>query len=68
MDYWKHTVDLLGLSTEDKPTENIVDGSTYYCVDTVELYVYYKGNWYLQEKTEETDATDDTDDTDETQS
>lgn len=53
MDYWKHTIDFLGLSTEEKPTENIVDGSTFYAVDTVELYVYYKGTWYLQEKTEE---------------
>lgn len=39
--------DYLGLSTEEKPTE-IVDGSTYYEVDTGAFYLAYKGTWYLQ--------------------
>ena len=41
-------LDIVGLSTEDKPTTGIEDGTTYYTVDTQELYIYYKGNWYKQ--------------------
>lgn len=39
--------DYLGLSTDSKPT-NVVDGSTFYEVDTSTLYVYYKTEWYEQ--------------------
>lgn len=42
-------LDIVGLSTEDKPTTGIEDGTTYYTVDTQELYIYYKGTWYNQE-------------------
>lgn len=42
--------DFIGLSTDTKPTpatsENVVDGSTFYCSDTSKLYVFFKGSWY----------------------
>lgn len=42
-----------GLSTDEKPMpsqiNNISKGSTFYCVDTSELYVF-DGKWYLQKK------------------
>lgn len=41
-------LDIVGLSTEEKPTENLQDGTTYYTVDTQEFYIYYKGTWYKQ--------------------
>lgn len=44
----KFRIDIVGLSTEDKPTAGIQNGTTYYTVDTQELYIYYKGNWYKQ--------------------
>ena len=44
----KFRIDIVGLSTEDKPTEGINNGTTYYTVDTQELYIYYKGQWYKQ--------------------
>lgn len=40
--------DFLGLSSEEKPTQ-VVDGSTYYEVDTTNFYIYYKGTWYKQD-------------------
>lgn len=48
-------VDTLKLSTEDLPIAE-ADGTTCYEVDTMKLYIYYKGKWYLQEEvsTEET--------------
>lgn len=47
-------VDTLKLSTEDMPIAE-ADGTTCYEVDTMKFYVYYKGEWYLQEEsTEET--------------
>ena len=48
-------VDTLKLSTEDLPVAE-ADGTTCYEVDTMKLYIYYKGEWYLQEEvtTEET--------------
>ena len=48
-------VDTLKLSTEDLPVAE-ADGTTCYEVDTMKLYIYYKGKWYLQEEvtTEET--------------
>lgn len=49
-----YKADLIGLSTESKPT-NQIDGTTFYEVDTMVLYIYYKGTWYKQEEsTEET--------------
>lgn len=45
--------DLVGLSTEEKKT-NVKDGSTFFEVDTSNLYVFYKGTWYLQGEQEET--------------
>lgn len=48
MEYWKHAVDYLRLSTEEKPTENLVDGTTLYEVDTGVFYIYYQGQWYEQ--------------------
>ena len=38
----------IGLSTEDKPTsgEKVVDGSTFFEVDTSKVYVWYKDQWY----------------------
>lgn len=42
--------DFLGLSSEDKPTpatsNKVVDGSTFYEVDTSKLYFWTKDNWY----------------------
>lgn len=45
----KFRLDIVGLSTEEKPTAGVEDGTTYYTVDTQELYIYYKGTWYNQE-------------------
>lgn len=53
--------DLLGLSSEWSEAipevmpdgTPVQDGSTAYEVDTMNLYVFYKGTWYLQ-STEET--------------
>ena len=47
-----YRVDLVGLSSESKPTAQI-NGTTYYEVDTMKFYIWYKGQWYLQEETEE---------------
>ena len=44
----KYRLDFVGLSTDTKPTVQVENGSTYYTVDTQELYVYYAGEWYLQ--------------------
>ena len=43
-----YRIDIVGLSTDTKPTAQVENGSTYYTVDTQELYVYYAGEWYLQ--------------------
>lgn len=42
-------VDTLKLSTEDLPIAE-ADGTTCYEVDTMKLYIYYKGEWYPQEE------------------
>lgn len=42
-------VDTLKLSTEDLPVAE-ADGTTCYEVDTMKLYIYYKGQWYPQEE------------------
>lgn len=49
-------VDTLKLSTEDLPMAE-ADGTTCYEVDTMKLYIYYKGEWYLQEEVTETNNT-----------
>ena len=38
--------DYIGLSSDEKPTDNVEDGSTLYCVDTKEMFMFYKGTWY----------------------
>lgn len=47
MEINRFRVDLLGLSSEDKP-KSAVDGTTFYEVDTTDLYIFYKGEWYKQ--------------------
>ena len=42
-------LDIVILSTEEKPTENLKNGSTLYEVDTAKLYVWYEGSWYDEE-------------------
>lgn len=54
-EYQKTRTDLLGLSTEEKPTadnEYVVDGTTFYEVDTGDLYIFYDGTWYNQNEEE----------------
>lgn len=41
-------VDIVQLSSEEKPTSGIENGTTLYYVDTGALFVYYKGTWYEQ--------------------
>lgn len=44
--------DFLGLSTDSKPsvdTGKVVNGSTFYEVDTSTVYIYYNGEWYEQD-------------------
>lgn len=50
-------VDTFKLSDEEMP-EAEADGTTCYEVDTMKFYIYYKGEWYLQEKSEDTEETD----------
>ena len=56
--------DLIGLSTEDKPTKMedgtiLADGSTFYEVDTSEFYIFYRETWYKQgESSEEPEETE----------
>lgn len=44
--------DIVGLSSEEKPTEGLQDGSTLYLVDTKQFFIYYKGTWYEQTELE----------------
>ena len=46
-------LDIVGLSDETKPLTGIENGTTYYTVDTQELYIFYKGTWYKQGETED---------------
>lgn len=43
-----------GLSTDPKPTPEetykVTNGSTFFCVDTSELYIFLDGQWWLQKK------------------
>ena len=34
-----------GLSTDDRPSSDVPEGSTYHAVDTGAQYVYYDGTW-----------------------
>lgn len=34
-----------GLSTDEKPTTDVTEGSTYHSVDTGEEYVFHNGMW-----------------------
>lgn len=41
--------DFIGLSTDSKPTatsNKVVDGSTFYEVNTSKLYIWCKDRWY----------------------
>ena len=40
-------VDLLGLSTDTKPTD-VPNGSTFIEVDTSKYYIFWLGDWYEQ--------------------
>lgn len=48
MTYWKHREDIIGLSSESKPLDE-VNGTTYLEVDTSKFYIFYEGTWYEQE-------------------
>lgn len=53
-------LDIVILSTESKPTENLKNGSTLYEVDTTKLYVWYNGSWYDEEGNEVVEETEET--------
>lgn len=42
----KSVADYIGLSTEEKPLTDVVDGSTLLEVDTATAYIFYDGAWY----------------------
>lgn len=48
MKVWNERKDLIGLSSETKPTDE-VDGTTFYEVDTSKFFIIYNGTWYEQE-------------------
>ena len=62
--FLNNRIDIVKLSTEEKPTKDLKNGSTLYEVDTTELYVWYNGSWYdeegnaVVEETEETENTE----------
>jgi hypothetical protein len=41
------TMEYYGNSTDEKPTENIIVGSTYFEIDTVEVYMWDGTNWVV---------------------
>lgn len=43
---FKTQYDYIGLSTEEKPSENVPDGSTFLEVDKAIAYIFYQGTWY----------------------
>ncbi len=55
---FKPELNLIGLSTETKPTENVKNGSTFLAVDTAETYVFYDGIWYNQDTPEVVNETE----------
>lgn len=46
--FWNDRKDFLGLSTDEKKTTGVIDGSTFYEVDTSSFYIFYDGTWYEQ--------------------
>lgn len=48
VDYTSYATDYICLSTEEKTTEGITNGSTLLEVDTSTIYVFYNGVWYSQ--------------------
>lgn len=58
MEFLKVRIDFVGLSTDTKPTQELRNGSTFYTVDTQELYIWYKGTWYNQNPAETTNSDD----------
>ena len=49
-------VDLLGLSTDTKPTD-VPNGSTFIEVDTSKYYIFWLGDWYEQNAEETNEQT-----------
>lgn len=39
-------VNYIGLSSEEKPLDNVKNGESFYEVDTKKCYIYYNGQWY----------------------
>lgn len=39
---------IVQLSNEIKPRRGLQDGSLLYEVDTKDIYIFYKGEWYKQ--------------------
>lgn len=37
---------IIGLSTEEKPTDCIKEGTQLLEVDTKKVFIFYKGKWY----------------------
>lgn len=56
-------LDIVILSTEEKPTVNLKNGSTLYEVDTAKLYVWYEGSWYDEEGNAVVEETENTENT-----
>ena len=36
----------IGKSTDVKPVEGVLNGETFYEVDTKKAYIFYDGGWY----------------------
>lgn len=55
-----HYVELTGNSTDEKPTEGIITGSKFTCVDTGIVYLFDEdtGAWYPADDEEQTNAED----------
>lgn len=53
----KYRIDFVRLDGEAMPSsENIIDGSTCYIIDTGELYIYYNGTWYNSDIEKQTES------------
>lgn len=46
--FWNARKDFIGLSTDTKETTNMVNGNTFYEVDTSAFFIFYNGTWYEQ--------------------
>lgn len=42
----KTVADYIGLSSDEKPITDVVDGSTFFEVDTATGYIFYEGAWW----------------------